>query len=361
MTHRERILKRIAQEPVDHAPFFPDLSYYFQVRTVKGDMPEEYGDARDVLDMHRLIDAGILVHVYGDYYRKTYRTVEYKAEIRGDEERRIYRTPKGELQEVRRKTSPFESPFVIEHYIKSIDDFEIMEYVLADEEVEPNYPALQKIIDWIGDLGIVDLVIPRSPLPRLLIDWMGVAEGIFALHDRPDRCKAFFEAVEEANRPVIEIAAAAPGEVCIFGDNIDNVTVSPGLFSAYSVPYYQRHCDTLHKGGKKVAAHMDGRLKGLLPLIKEASLDIVDGATPAPMNDYEPAELAAALGEDQVAWCGVPATLFCDRTSLDEVITLNDGIESALGERVILNVGDQVPPDADMGKIAALARHIAGR
>lgn len=359
MTHRERILNRINGEPVDHAPYFPDLSYYYKVRSSQGNLPDELSEAGDLLDLHRWMDAGILVHVYGDYYRKTYRNVEYTVRESGDEQHRIYRTPAGELREVRRKTSPHESPFIIEHYLKSVEDFEIMEYVLQDQVIEPDYPALQRIIDGIGEQGIVDLVIPRSPLPRLLIDWMGVANGIYTLYDKPGRCRAFFEVIEEANRPAVEAAANAPGEVCIFGDNIDNVTVSPELFREYSVPYYQRHCRTLQEAGKKVAAHMDGRLKGLLPLISETGLDIVDGATPAPMNDYEPQELAGALGEGQKAWCGVPATMFCDGTPLHDIIALNDRIVDALGDRVILNVGDQVPPDADIQKVAALSRHVA--
>ena len=357
MTHRERILKRIAGEPVDHHPFFPDLSYYHKVRTAKGDMPEAYA-GMSLLEMHEQIDCGILVHVYGDYYKLSYKSAEFKTETNGNEVVHTFKTPKGELREVARKTSPYESPFIVEHYLKSVDDFPIMEYVLKDRVITADYPALQAIIDNIAGIGIVDLVLPRSPLPRILIDWMGVTVGIYAVFDNPARVRSLLEAIEESNRPVIELAAKAPGEVAIFGDNIDNVTMSPEFFSQYSMPYYQRYCATLHKHGKKVAAHMDGRLQGLLPLIKETGLDIVDGATPAPMNDYQPEELAAALGPEQVAWCGVPAALFCNKTTKKEIIALNDRIASAIGDRVILNIGDQVPPDADIAKIAALAKHI---
>ncbi|MBN1809521.1 MAG: hypothetical protein JW909_10680 [Planctomycetes bacterium] len=357
MTHRERILGRIAGDSVDRHPYFPDLSYYHKVRNSQGNMPEKYA-GMTLLEMHAEMDAGILVHVYGDYYKLSYGSVEILTETHGSETAHIYRTPKGELREVRRRTSPHESPFVVEHYLKTPADFEIMEYVLRDQTVTPDYPALQAIIDGIGGQGIVDLVLPRSPLPRVLIDWMGVTAGIYAIYDAPDKLESLLRTMAKANEPVMEIAAKAPGEVCIFGDNIDNITLSPDLFSRYSVPHYRKYSALLQEHGKKVAAHMDGRLQGLLPLIRETGLDIVDGATPAPMNDYEPHELAAALGPGQIAWCGVPASSFCDSTSLDDILALNDRIVEALGDKAILNVGDQVPPDADIHKVAALGEHI---
>lgn len=196
-------------------------------------------------------------------------------------------------------------------------------------------------------------------MPRILIDWMGMTAGIFALYDAPDKVESLLVAIEESNAKKIAMAAPSPGNLCIFGDNIDNITMSPDLFARYSMPYYQKYCKILQDAGKRVSAHMDGRLQGLLPLIKETGLDLVDGATPAPMNDYEPQELAKALGPGQKAWCGVPASMVADGTSLETILEMNESIKSALGDRVILNIGDQVPPDADIDKVAAIARHVS--
>ena len=99
---------------------------------------------------------------------------------------------------------------------------------------------------------------------------------------------------------------------------------------------------------------MDGRLAGLLPMVRDTGLDILDGLTPAPMNDWELSQCLAALGPNQRLWCGVPCTLFCDGTAAGAIQAFGRRILDAFGPRVVLNVGDQVPPNADIDNVAAL-------
>ncbi|MFH1024790.1 MAG: uroporphyrinogen decarboxylase family protein [Planctomycetota bacterium] len=357
MTHRQRIMARIDRQPVDREPWFPDLSYWHQVRTVQGTVPAKYRGL-DLPGLHRHpdIDAGLPRHVYGDFLKVSHRRAEIIKRDEGpDTVVTEYRTPAGTLTARARRGAAWESPFRVEYPVKTVEDFKVVEFLLRDRVVEPDFEAARKLLGWVGEQGTCQMVLPRSPLPRIIHDYMGLTAGIFALLDSPDECQGLMAAVEESEQPAFEIVGRCPGRLTIFGDNVDSMSVSPDLYRRYSLPYYQRKCEFLHARGKTVLCHMDGRLRGLLPLVRDTGIDILDGITPEPMNDYGIAELAAALGERQLAWAGVPASMFCAAATRDEVRDYARRLMDTLGDRLILNVGDQLPPNADISLVEAVS------
>lgn len=364
LTHRQRILNTLSGkgERNDRPPYFPDLSYYFDVRTRLGRMPAEYADCRTLLDLHRRMDVGLPVHLYTEVYSTSYdesvriETVQYP-----DGHDKIITTPVGSVRERRRSVMPGESPSRVEYMVKTVEDLKVVEYMFTHRTLTPTYEKVKAALDEMGGFGFVDLVLPRSPMPHLIIDLANLENGLYLMMDHPDECEHFFQVCSQANDIAFDLMAECPyGTVCIFGDNIDEVMVSPSMFRQYSVPYYQRRCERLHKGGKLVSAHMDGRLCGLLPMMKDTGLDIFDGATPEPMNDWTLEQMARALGPNQRLWCGVPATLFCDATTVQQVKDFSKRILDAFGPKVVLNVGDQLPPDGDLVRVAASAEVAAG-
>ena len=68
-------------------------------------------------------------------------------------------------------------------------------------------------------------------------------------------------------------------------------------------------------------------------------------------------ELATALPERMYAFCGVPATLFCQRLPTRELCAFADRIMTSLRGRGILNVGDILPPDGDLEQVVAVGEH----
>jgi hypothetical protein len=356
MSQRSRILSvlRGQARPGEATPFFPDLSYYHQVRTESGTMPPPLAGL-SLLELHKRLNFGLPVHLYTDF---TYDTIYDDAQVTISsgqlQQHHVIRTPAGELHGLRERPHRHESWFWREHLVKSPADFPAIEYLHTHRRLVTKPAAVQGVLDELGEFGFIDLVLPRSPIPKLLIDWAGIEAGLLMLHDERTRCEALFEAVAAADDEAFELIAGLPGNVCIFGDNVDEVIVSPPMYRRYSLPYYQRRCEQLHAAGKLVACHMDGRLRGLLPMVADTGLDILDGLTPAPMNDWTLDECLAALGPNQRVWCGVPCTFFCDSTSTAEIRAFGRRIVETFGPRVVLNVGDQVPPNADIEKVIAL-------
>ncbi len=363
MTHRQRIFARLDEHEVDRTPWFPDLHYWLKVRRTTGGLPAKYanlagGDFQEKLvELHKHpdIDAGLPWHVYGDFLKITYENTEI-VEVEEDVEtlRTEVRTPAGALTSRKRKGASWESPFRVEYPVKTPEDFKIIEFMLRDRTVEPDYAAARKLLDWVGDGGTVQLVLPRSPLPRIIHDYMGLSAGLMTLFDSPAECERLMAVIEECDQEAFRIIAGCPGRLVIFGDNVDNTSVSPDLYAKHSLPYYRRKCEFLHAAGKTVLGHMDGRLQGLLPLVKETGIDVLDGITPEPMNDFSVEELAEALGEGQFAWAGVPSSMFCAAATRQDVIDYAKKLIDTLGDKLILNVGDQLPPDAGISLVEAV-------
>jgi len=379
MTHRARILAVLHGEAADSIPWFPDLSYWYQVNNALRPLMQEafrsgyslnipitYWDqvnsvakSDDLLSWHRKLDAGIPIH-HANFFKVKFKDVKFDVSKKGSIVIEKITTPKGMLVLKEKKISEYESPFIIENPIKSIKDFEAYEYFLKHREFIPNFKAVKKTLKWFTDLGFLDLVLPRSPLTCLLIDLMGIANGITTLFTHPEECEGLFEAIEEFESELFEIAGECPGTVAIFADNIDNRIVSPKLYKKYMLPYYQKRCKQLHEHGKIIACHMDGQLRGILPLLKETGIDVLDGTTPAPIGDFTPEDLKASMTKKMMAWCGPPAPLFCGDTPIEEIKLYTKRIVEILGENVILNVAAAVSPDADIKKVLELGKEITG-
>ena len=59
------------------------------------------------------------------------------------------------------------------------------------------------------------------------------------------------------------------------------------------------------------------------------------------------------------AFCGIPATLFCQRLQDEELIRAAQEIIDALRGRLFLNVGDILPANGDIQQVLKIAEYVA--
>jgi len=357
VTQRERILAVAEGCERREIPWLPDLSYYHRIRNVDGNMPEPYRDV-DLLTLHKTIDAGLFWHTYQTFVEANFDRCTRETRQEGDEQVTEIHTPVGDLRQVRRRTGGSAgSYFTTEFLVKDLTDLDVYEYYVRDRKLTAKPAVMDEIDVWVGQFGYYDLVEHASPI-RCLWDIAGLELGIVLLYEHADRCKAFFAAVDEAEDEMTEITCNTPGEMVILGDNVDKSLFSPPLFEQYLLPYYQKRCERLHAAGKIVSVHMDGQLRGLLPMMKETGIDIMDGITPQPVNDYTIEEAAEATDGRLRIFGGVPCTMFCDSTPMDDILAYADRFIRAVPGRIIFNVGDQVPPNADIEKVRRLGEFV---
>ena len=124
-----------------------------------------------------------------------------------------------------------------------------------------------------------------------------------------------------------------PPPISLCGDNIDGVLVNPNLFKKYFMPVYEKQAEVLHKHGKLMAVHMDGRLNVLKDLIAETPIDIIEAFHPPPMGDL-PLSEALSLWKDKTIWVGFPGSVYDLGVQATKAHALNLLAEAGNGERL---------------------------
>ena len=179
----------------------------------------------------------------------------------------------------------------------------------------------------------------------------------------PAAVREFLLLQEAKDLQLIRLAARAPGPIVIISDHADENLISPAWYREYCIPYYRKACAILHAAGKKVSTHLDGNFRGYFPFITETGFDLLDGCTPAPMFNYEPEDLAAATagtgGKSRVScYCGVPASLFATAQPAGRLADFAERIVRAFSGRVIVNVGDILPPNGSIEAVIEIGRRL---
>lgn len=209
-----------------------------------------------------------------------------------------------------------------------------------------------------GNCGVASSCAPKSPMAQLFINWMGVVNTLYALVDQPQEIEKALFVLDKADDPIYEIISEAPAPLVSMSENLSGDIVSPSIFGKYYAPYYRKRVCQLHTKGKFVYVHIDGRLKGLLPLLYDTGIDCAQALTPAPYGDTKIEEWRKLAGRNIVLWGGLPGPLF---SSLYNENDLKDMVLRCIkcclkDNRFILGVADQVPADGDIGRVRLVTK-----
>ena len=226
-------------------------------------------------------------------------------------------------------------PWQTERLIKGPEDYAVVKYMVENTEYIADYFPVEQAMDWIGDDGLVISSLPHSPMQTLMINWIGSEGGRFFFHhaDCPELVDDLYHALCESRRPLYEIAAKAPAPIVLCGDNVDAVLVTPTLFRDYFMPVYQEQAELLHRHGKLMSVHMDGRLAAIKELIAETAIDIVEAFHPPPMGDLALDE-ALATWPHKAVWVGFPASEYARGTAATQAAALDVLRQAGAGNRV---------------------------
>ncbi len=315
-------------------------------------IPAQYTD-KSMLDVYDLLNAsprypqevlGIpLFHIVVDD-----KHVQSSSQTELEETTYIHATPKGTLTETSR------SGYHTEYPVKTLDDIPVMEYILDHSEFVFDRDNFEQANRMFGDRGVVQTFYPRSPLQRLFISYMGWENTIYLLHDSPQEIEQFLKVIEEWDDKMYQVLLDSPIQILNFGENIDAHIDAPRLFEQYLMPYYDKRIKQVHQKGKFCHIHMDGALKPLLPFLKYLDFDGIEAATPLPQGDVTLEELKEAMGE-KILLDGIPAIMFLEQYTLDELAELAIKVLDMFSPHLILGASDEVPPPADIERVRFVA------
>jgi hypothetical protein len=358
MTLQERALAVFRGERPDTIPWFADLTYWHSAMGVRGTLPERYR-GEGVVELYADLDVGAHEHVICEPWQVSFDGVEIRVHTETDAagrptvEQTDWITPRGSLRQVRQFSMISFCWAFREYPVKEPRDLAAFEFILERTAVTPDFGAQDRQMALFSQWGLPSTVIPRTPMARLLVLWMGVTATIYALADEPDLVQRAVDVMAATDNPYYEIACRSRAPVAYIGENLTSEVVSPDLFDRFYAPYYRRRSAELHAAGKPVYVHLDGSLRGLLPRFGSTGIDCVQSLTPAPLGDVELEQFRAMAGPGIILWGGVPgayfSTLYPERLLVDMVRRCISCYRDDPG--FMLCVADQVPPDADIARV----------
>ncbi len=343
MTRKERILAAMAWGEPDQVP----LTIYDRI------LPR--GQAERMLR-----DSGVGLIERLPAHRVLHRQVEILTREYHAQGRRLVRrtihTPVGDAWQTLEPDEAYAtSDWIREHFIKGPDDYRVMEFFFQDAVYRDNVDAIRESQRRMGTDGLVIVRIAKSPIQEMLYQLMGYEQFGVDYHERRDLFDSLHHTMARRYQELYDLAADSPVEILQLGDNISSDVVGRERFRTYLMPEYRKLTGRLAGTGKKLAVHMDGRLKGLQQEIGAAEFDILEALTPAPMGDISVRQ-AREWWPEKALWINFPSSLHiaASETIAAQTRTL---LEEAGGGRGFgISVTEDAPVEALERSLGVISR-----
>ncbi len=359
MTHRERILSVYRGETPDVVPFMLDLSHWFYHRFQKPwDLSKAYMEPeKELIDYHRRAGVGFYLANLGSFVNVTYGD-DVTATVKRDGPQITWTlaTPLGTISRVREWEECSYSWAIRQFSLNTQADLNILAYALSSRRFAPAWDRYQKWVKEVGNLGVVYISPGYSAMGDLLGYWMGIENVMYAVADYPEFLHDIVTRINESYLRFVDLLTQSPAEIVIMGDNFSSDVQPPRFFREWSRDYYSEAVCRLHRAGKYVAVHVDGRMRGLLNALGEIGVDCIDAVTPTPTGDLTPQECRNEAGTKLILSGGVAPYVWLPQVPIEVFKkSVLDWLDlRKRSPRLIANAGDQVPPGADEQRITIM-------
>ena len=350
------------QQP-DVVPCMLDLSHWFyHKRKLPWDLSLSYVDPeRELIDYHKQAGVGFYMPNLAAFFSVAYpRDVQVSTHkgIKNGREEIVWRieTADGSIERSRRWEEQTYAWGISKLGIRDERDMRVFQSAMSRREFIPHWDSYRRWDEYVGDGGVVYLPLGYSAMGHLMHYWMGIEAVIYASVDWPELLRETVDAVNENSLQLVDLACESPAEIIIMGDNFSGDFQPASFFEQWSRRYYQEAISRLHRAGKFVAVHIDGKLRGALGMLRAAGADCADAVTPTPMGDLTPEECRAEAGRDFILSGGVSPDLWLPNTPMEvfEAKILEWLEQKKDTFRFMANVGDQVPPGAEERRIGVM-------
>jgi hypothetical protein len=260
--------------------------------------------------------------------------------------RRTLYTPVGELVEERTHTLTGEAniyPVVTQHFVQTPADYAVLLAYLRDLRVTPDGREYDRLVAWLGERGIPQATIGRTPLMALLLEWVGTEALWYHLDEAPGT-------VAEAGAALGDLLLAraqaarecAPPYVCI-PDNLHGPLLGPVRFREHCVPWYRRVAAIL--GDRPLYVHADGALAAFREELAGSGLGGLESVSPPPDGDLAVPDMLDAWPRMRLAFNFPSSVHLRPAAEIRDCARrlLSDG--AATG-RVQLQISENMPPGA---------------
>ena len=347
MTRKEMNLRVFRGESLPRVFFQPRFEPWVDWHRQFGTLPEEIADLglRDIYDR---IGASMRTI---QYYSGNPEPIvwEYEKEVvirleEGEDNTRIryFDTPHGVLRRVE-EYSVDRVWRTVEYPAKGGSDLKALRWLL--ERRHPHFSETNFRIgaEWMGDRGVPQFWVPKSPYLALAQQLMSFDGFIYAMADAPDEMEAIMRVIDDRYDPLYEqLTGCGLLEILNYGENIAMAYLNTRYFERYLLPFYEKRVGQLRRAGIFTHIHIDGYFKPLLPYLKRFPQDGLEALTPLPQGDVTLEEIRDHIG-DKVLLDGIPAVYFLEHHSREALQACCEKLVEYFHPRLVLGISDELP------------------
>ena len=386
-THKERMMAALRGEEVDRLIFAPRLDLWYLANATSATLPSQHAgramneiaraegwpvyfrfadDQLNPADQPMYLHRGIGLFASRDtlYDFVLPRDVEVKTHREGGFLNVEYHTPVGMVStrcyyDIDAQKRGITSPALVKHLIASPDDYGPAGYLFENMRLVPNYG---RFIRWAQDeirddgVAVGHGFSAMSPVHEIQRDLIDATQFFIHYRDHQDKMRRLAEQMEPLFDTMLDIVSQSPASVVLWGSNYDEMLTWPPYFEREIQPWIRKVSGRLAAAGKLLLCHTDGENEGLMDLIRDSGMHIAESICPAPMTRVSLAEYYRRWSPQLTLWGGIPAIVALPETSDAEFEAYMDELFRVIapGQRIVLGMSDNVPPDAIFSRLQRL-------
>jgi hypothetical protein len=351
MTFRQMNLDVFEGTLLPHVFFQPRIEPWYAWHREFNKMPAPYRDM-SLLDLFDSLPASMrYVQYYTDMPEPVLQRFASPVTVRDTlTDRRmthIYQTPYGDLTEsfIHSDDHVWRR---VKFAVKGPRDLKKLRWLFQHRIVEFSVENFERGAHFMGERGEPQFWVARSPYQALALDWMDYAQFVYALADNLDAVKATLAAIDNTYDQLYEqIIAYGKVKIVNFGENIHGHLITPRHFEELLLPFYVKRAGQLRAAGIFTHIHIDGAVRPLLKYLEHLPFDGIEALTPEPQGDVRLEDIKEHIG-NKILLDGIPAVLFMETYSQEELMACVEKIVALFHPRLILGVSDEVPEGAGL-------------
>jgi len=346
MTRKEMNLAVFRREPLPHVFFQPRFEPWFSWTKEFGRLPGEL-EGKELRDAYDLIGASMRsVHYYTgrpDPVEAHFDPEVKVTEEKDGEDRRVrYDTPHGPLFERYRRTVDH-TWRKVEFAGRRAEDLPALLWLIERRTSHFSAAKFRIGADYIGDRGVPQFWVPKSPYFALAQQWMKYEDFIYALVDCPREIEAIMDAIDRSyDRLYEELTSSGLLPILNFGENVAQAYFSIDYYERYCRPWYEKRAGQLRDAGIFTHIHIDGYFRVLLPYLADMPFDGLEALTPEPQGDVTLEEMRDHVG-DKIILDGIPAVYFLDHHPREAIEECVEKLTDYFHPRLVLGISDELP------------------
>jgi hypothetical protein len=352
MTSRERIRAALEGQAVDHLPFCPFLAYVWESF---GPEIQEAGQ----LAFHHVVGADPLWR--GAPCPTRFQLPDEVTVREREDADRIHveiETPVGTLQQAHIKSTTGNTTFLVEHPLKTPEDFKIRTWIEAHTQVIYDPGEMQAHFADQGREGVsIGMLIPRSKsaYQSLVEHHVGTEALIYALVDYPEIVEALWQTMVEKDLEAAALALDADYDYYLTWEDSGTQNYSPRQYERYIASEIRQWCTLLAQGNKRYLQHACGHVRDILALLQESGPYGIESISPPPTGNLTMRQARSLVGDDFALIGGIEPTSFLNLP----LKALGPYVESVIadlcGGPFLLANSDSCPPGVTVEKFQLVA------